>query len=181
MIRTRVGYAGGLKQNPTYVAIGDHTETVQIDYDPQRITYEDLLAIFWDLHDPTDFTISRQYLNAIFYSDENQRDRALASRTAREKHGGRQIRTDVLPLHTFTPAEDYHQKYLLKRQTALTRELSRIYPEPDDFVNSPTVSRINGYVGGYGSRAQLQREIGMLGLSPEGRKKLERLVGNRSE
>ena len=83
-------------------------------------------------------------------------------------------------MQSFTLAEDYHQKYLLKRRTNLMRELSRLYPEHTDFVNSTAVARINGYVGGYGSKAQLLREIDMLGLSPAARKTLLDLVGERS-
>lgn len=181
MIRTRVGYAGGQTAAPTYHNIGDHTETVQIDYDPTRISYDDLLAMFWRSHAPSAHTISRQYLNAIFYHDETQRDAALASREALQKRDGRNIRTEVLPLHSFTMAEDYHQKYLLKRNQVLTAELTRIYPRAADFVASTAVSRINGYLGGYGTRDQLRKEIDQLGLSPKGRAILEKRVGDRGE
>jgi peptide-methionine (S)-S-oxide reductase len=174
-----VGYAGGQTERPTYMTIGDHTETVQIDYDPLRISYDDLLAVFWNSHDPSGRAWSRQYLNAIFFHDEGQRQTALASKKARESVGGRAVHTEVLPVRSFTLAEDYHQKYLLKRRTDLMRELSRLYPEHTDFVNSTAVARINGYVGGYGSQAQLLREIDMLGLSPAARKTLLDLVGER--
>lgn len=161
------------------MTIGDHTETVQIDYDPLRISYDDLLAIFWNSHEPTGHAWSNQYLNAIFFHDERQRQAALASKMALERANGRPVRTEVLPVRSFTLAEDYHQKYLLKRRTELMRELSLLYPEQTEFVNSTAVARINGYVGGYGSKAQLLREIDMLGLSPAARKTLLDLVGER--
>lgn len=143
---------------------------MQIDYDPLRISYDDLLAVFWNSHDPTAPAWSRQYLHAIFYHDEHQRQSALASKAALERSGGRAVHTEVLPVKSFTLAEDYHQKYLLKRHTDLMRELYRLYPEPADLVDSTAVARINGYVQGYGSKAQLLREIDMLGLSPAARK-----------
>jgi peptide-methionine (S)-S-oxide reductase len=161
------------------MTIGDHTETVQIDYDPQHISYADLLTVFWNSHDPGQRAWSRQYMNAIFFHDERQRQTALASKKAQERADGHAVQTEVLPVRSFTLAEDYHQKYMLKRRTDLMRELSRLYPEHDDFVNSNAVARLNGYVGGYGSKAQLLREIDMLGLSPAARKTLLDLVGER--
>ena len=83
------------------------------------------------------------------------------------------MRTEVLPLRSFTMAEDYHQKYLLKRETDLMRELSRIYPRHAALVDSTAAARLNGYAGGYGSPQQLAQEIGRLGLSAETQKKLK--------
>jgi peptide-methionine (S)-S-oxide reductase len=179
VIRTRVGYAGGLKPHPTYSHIGDHTETVQVDYDPQRISYEQLLTVFWQNHDPSSRSWSRQYMNVIFYHDDNQRQRALASKAAIEKTRGHAVRSEVAPLHSFTLAEDYHQKYLLKQHHILTADLSRIYPNPRDLVDSTAAARINGYVGGHGNRDQFEREIGRLGLSDRGRQELSEAVTRR--
>jgi methionine-S-sulfoxide reductase len=171
-----VGYAGGTNPNPDYGHIGDHTETVQVDYDPARIAYTDLLAVFWQSHAPTSRAWSQQYRNAVFYHDESQRRLALASKAAQERKLGKSVHTDVVPLQRFTWAEAYHQKYLLKSEHELVRELQRIYPRQMDFDNSTAVARINGYVGGDGSREQLSREIGHLGLSERGQKLLMRLV-----
>lgn len=176
IIRTRAGYAGGTAPNPDYGNIGDHTEAVQVDYDPERISYGDLLEVFWESHRPTSPPWKRQYMNAIFFDDARQREAALASKAAVEKRLGRTVRTEVLPLRAFTRAEDYHQKYLLKRESDLLRELTRIYPLQRDLVDSTAAARLNGYAGGYGGPEQLSREIDSLGLSPEGRKKLEMLV-----
>ena len=153
--------------------MGDHTETVQVDYDPGRITYEQLLDIFWKSHTPTGRSHSRQYLRAIFYHDEYQRKQAEASRDALTQKLGQPVRTEVAPLRSFTMAEDYHQKYLLKQQYSLKSEMSGIYPQHRDFVDSTAVSRINGYAGGHGSRAQFDREIDRLGLSPMGKQELQ--------
>jgi peptide-methionine (S)-S-oxide reductase len=162
--------------HPSYRNLGDHTEAVQVDFDPQRISYSELLAIFWDSHRPTSQPRSRQYLHAIFYHDEQQAQQALASKAAVEHKLGRPVRTEVLPLRSFTRAEDYHQKYMLKRDKALMEELSRIFPDHRDLVDSTAAARLNAYMGGYGSQTQFDREIDSLGLSPENRAKVANLV-----
>ena len=161
---------------PTYRKMGDHTETVQVDYDPKRITYAQLLDIFWKSHDPTQRSWSRQYLNAVFFHNEEQRRQALASKAALEQKIGRAVETAVVPVRSFTMAENYHQKYLLKSHQALVSEMMCIYPNPQDFVDSPAVTRLTGYAGGHGTSEQLSREIDILGLSAEGKKRLAKLV-----
>ena len=177
VIRTRVGYAGGKVNDPNYSKIGDHTETVQVDYDPERITYSQLLEIFWQRHRPDKQSWSRQYMNAVFYHNEQQHQLAMTSKAAVEQRIGRIVKTKVVPLRSFTKAEDYHQKYILKGHYELNKEMLRIYPRHQDFVDSTAVARLNAYAGGHGTRSQLLREIEMLGLSDEGRKILTELVG----
>lgn len=171
-----MGYAGGRQSDPTYRRIGDHTETVQVDYDPERITYGQLLDIFWKSHTPTSASRSGQYMRAVFYQDENQRRQAEASKAALEKELGRTVYTRVVPLRSFTMAEDYHQKYLLKQQNRLKAEMSRIYPSHRDFVDSTAIARINGYAGGNGSKIQFARDIDRLGLSDTGKQTLRTIV-----
>ncbi len=171
-----MGYAGGEKKAPTYRAMGDHTETVQMDYDPTRISYKQLLDIFWASHQPTSRNWSRQYMNVIFFHDDRQHKLALASKTKMEQEMGRKVKTGVLPVRSFTMAEDYHQKYILKGHRVLKEEVARIYPKHSDFVASTAAARLNGYVDGQGSNEQLQREIDQLGLGENGRRVLEGLV-----
>jgi peptide methionine sulfoxide reductase MsrA len=161
---------------PTYHRMGDHTETVQVDYDPQRVTYAQLLDVFWKSHNPTQGSWARQYMNAAFYHNEEQRSQALASKADLEEKTGHAVKTEVVPVRSFTMAEDYHQKYLLKSHEALRSEMARIYPNPRDFVDSPAVTRLNGYAGGHGTGDQLSREIDILGLSEKGKKRLADLV-----
>lgn len=167
-----MGYAGGKERAPTYRRIGDHTEAVQLDYDPQRITYEALLNIFWDSHEPSSRSFSRQYMNAVFYQNAEQRDTALASKSHVERKTGGTVRTSIAPMKSFTMAEDYHQKYMLKSHRTLQKEMALIYPQHLDFINSTAVTRLNGYAGGYGTEEQLSVELDTLGLSPEGKKEL---------
>jgi methionine-S-sulfoxide reductase len=174
VIRSRVGYAGGGMKDPSYQKMGDHTETVQIDYDPERITYGELLTYFWRSHDPRYQSGSKQYQNAIFFHDTQQHREALASKSAIERKIKQTVKTVVAPLGSFTPAEAYHQKYLLMHHS-LKREILSIYPLHKDLVDSTAAARLNGYAGGYGTKAQLDRELKDLGLSETGRRTLIRM------
>jgi len=162
-----VGYCGGTTSSPTYYTIGDHTETLQVDYDPAQITYEQLLDMFWKTHNACASPGSRQYMSAVFYHDSRQRELALATREREAARRGARITTQVLPAGEFTLAEDYHQKYLLRQRRGLLNEVRAMYPSDADFVASTAAARVNGYLGGNGSAEQLQKEIGSLGLSPE--------------
>lgn len=154
MIRTRVGYAGGTTPEPTYRAMGDHTETIEIDYDPKVISYEQLLDVFWSNHDPSQAR-SRQYMSAVFYNDEDQRVRALRSMGRFAKRSGKVLRTVIKPVNSFTRAEDYHQKYRLKRDAELTRALVALYPEPTQLVDSTLATRANAIVSGNHDAAEI--------------------------
>ena len=162
--------------SPTYHNIGDHTETVQVDYDPNLTSYGQLLDVFWNSHEPTRRSRPGQYMKAVFYQNEQQRELALASKVAVEKKIGSTVKTEIVPLQAFTMAEDYHQKFTLKGHKGLKKEMMRIYPRHQDLVDSTAAARLNGYLGGYGSKEQLAREIESLGLSAEAEKALAEMV-----
>lgn len=176
MVRTRVGYAGGSKPDPTYTSLGDHSETVQIEYDPDVISYADLLDVFWEAHSPTSAPWSRQYMSIILYHNDEQRRLAEESKRQREQESGRRLYTEIVPHSRFYLAEDYHQKYYLRRETRLMADLRRRYPDEDDLVRSTAAARLNGYLAGYGSLAQAEAELESLGLSPEGEQRLLEVV-----
>jgi peptide-methionine (S)-S-oxide reductase len=171
-VRTRVGYAGGTKASPTYRDLGDHSETLQIEFDLGLITYEELLSLFWKAHDPTWPARSRQYRAALFYHGEEQKRLVLESRDREQERYGRAIRTDVFPFQEFYRAEDYHQKFYLRQDPGLMGEFRTIYPDARDFTDSTAAARVNGYLAGYGSRTSLQADLDILGLSPGGSKRL---------
>ena len=113
-------------KNPTYYDVCSgrtgHAEVVQVDYDPSRLTYDDLLTVFWENHDPTTLNrqgpdIGEQYRSAIFYHDDDQKEAAVKSKDERDRSGKyrRPIVTEVTPATEFYMAEDYHQQYLEKR------------------------------------------------------------------
>ena len=131
--RTRVGYAGGHTDNPSYEDVCSHTtghaEVVEATYDPEQVSYEELLRVFWGKHDPTQLNrqgwdIGDQYRSAIFVHDDEQRAAAEASKEREQASHRRPIVTLVEPAQTFWPAEDYHQQYLEKRgRSSCTVEL----------------------------------------------------------
>ena len=134
--RTRVGYAGGRTDNPTYEDVCSHTtghaEVVEVTYDPERISYEDLLDVFWRKHDPTQLNrqgwdIGDQYRSVVFAHDEEQRETALQSKAREQANRSAPIVTQVEPAETFYEAEDYHQQYLEKRgRSTCTPGLARV-------------------------------------------------------
>jgi peptide-methionine (S)-S-oxide reductase len=124
---TAVGYAGGMTPNPSYEEVCSartgHTEVVHVVFDPQKINYEALLALFWENHDPTQGMrqgndVGTQYRSAIYWTTEAQRDAAIASRDAYapvlKDAGYEDITTEIEPEQSFYFAEDYHQQYLAK-------------------------------------------------------------------
>lgn len=123
VVGTTVGYSGGSTTNPTYEQVCSdrtgHAESVLVEYDPDIVSYEELLEAFWSIHDPTtkdrqgpDF--GTQYRSVIFYHSPEQKEIALASKEKLEKSGrlmGRSVATEIVPASTFYPAEEYHQRY----------------------------------------------------------------------
>lgn len=176
MVRTRVGYAGGATKNPTYHQLGDHTETIQIDYDPAQISYQELLDVFWDSHNPTGPAGSRQYMSVVFFHNDEQKRLAIETRGREAARINGQIYTEIVPATEFYLAEAYHQKHQLRQAPDLIREFEIIYPATDDFIDSTAAARVNGYLGGYGTFADLETEMGDLGLSPAGSEKLLNMV-----
>jgi peptide-methionine (S)-S-oxide reductase len=171
-----VGYAGGKLENPNYYNLGDHSETIQMDYEPTRVSYQDLLDVFWESHTPTDPTYGRQYMSIIFYHNEEQKRLAEDSKAQKEAEYGMTVYTEIVPYSKFWLAEDYHQKYRLRNKVDYLKEYLAIYPNPEDFVNSTAVMRMNGYLGGNGRLAALDKELDSLGLSPEAQQKLREYV-----
>lgn len=172
-----MGYAGGRRENPTYQRIGDHTETLQVDYDPEIISYGELLEIFWDSHNPFIRTMSQQYKSIIFTHDGEQERLVEESKKLLEKEYGRTVKTEIVPYTRFYLAEDYHQKYYLQGVHVLMKEFMPMFPRFQDFVDSTAAARLNAYVAGYGDARSLSPEaVEDLGLSDAGADFLQGLV-----
>jgi peptide-methionine (S)-S-oxide reductase len=127
VVDTAVGYEGGHVPNPTYeqVCTGTtgHAEVTQVTYDPEKVTFEELLAVYWAVHDPTQVDrqgpdIGTQYRSVIFYADEAQKEAAEASKEAVQAKFKQPIATSIEPATGFYRAEEYHQCYLEKRKSA---------------------------------------------------------------
>ena len=149
-----------------------------MDYDPTRITYSELLDVFWRSHNPARRAWSRQYKAAVFYHDEEQKRLATESRERIAKRAGGKVHTEIIAYSDFYLAEPYHQKYRLQLNRDLMREFKAIYSANEDFVNSTAAARVNAYLSGHGTLSQLQGELGSLGLSPAGAEKLLHIVRN---
>lgn len=122
---TKVGYIGGNLSNPTYEEVctdkTGHAEAVEVEYDPEQISYDELLDVFWQNHDPTSLNrqgpdIGIQYRSSIFFHDESQRKAAEESKEKLNSSGkySKQIVTEIVPAAEFYKAEEYHQKYFEK-------------------------------------------------------------------
>jgi peptide-methionine (S)-S-oxide reductase len=140
------GYAGGDEPHPTYEQIcahvTGHAEVVKIDFDPARVTLEELLEYFWKVHDPTQVggqgnDQGPQYRSVILYAEAAQKAAAEKSRAEAAKRFNRPITTEIAPLTTFWPAEDYHQNYFAK------------HPEQGycTYVIAPKIRKLTGATG----------------------------------
>ena len=126
VVDTAVGYTGGRKERPSYEQVCSgttgHAEAVEVTYDPAKVSYEQLLSVFWSIHDPTQRDrqgpdIGTNYRSAIFYHTPAQKSAAEASKAELEKsgkYGKRPIATEISPASTFWRAEEYHQRYFEK-------------------------------------------------------------------
>ncbi len=125
--RTTAGYTGGHLDDPTYHDVctdrTGHAEAVEVEFDPEKVSYEQLLDIFWSSHDPTQLNrqgpdVGTQYRSAIFVHDAEQETAARTSRERAQAGHPRPVVTEIVPAAAFWPAEDYHQRYLEKRGLA---------------------------------------------------------------
>ena len=147
-----------------------------MDFDPEKISYKELLEVFWKSHDPAGQPVSQQYKAAVFYHNEKQKRLSEETRQALSSSTKGEIVTEILPYGGFYPAEDYHQKFNLRSNPALMEEFSTGDSQGEIIMSSTAAARVNGYLGGYGTCSQLKSEIESLGLSEEGNKRLLKRV-----
>lgn len=123
VVSTRVGYTGGSFENPSYEDVCSdktgHAEAVEVSFDPKQVSYEELLKLFWRVHDPTQVNrqgpdVGSQYRSAIFYTSAQQKKTAEASKDREQKKHARPIATKIVKASKFWPAEEYHQDYYRK-------------------------------------------------------------------
>lgn len=160
VVRTRVGFAGGTAPAPTYRRMADHTETVQIEFDPVTISYADVLREFWQNHYPNrDNYKGRQYISLLHYHTEQQRQTIGVIQKEMEAQLGEPIETEISPFTRFTPAEERHQKYYLKRYPKALEQTAGLYPDRELLTDSTFAARLNGFVKGYGTKAGVLEEM----------------------
>ena len=159
---TTVGYAGGQTIKPTYYKLGDHTECVDVYYDPTITTYENIIKLFWKSHDPTIRT-SSQYRSIILSHNSAQAAFAADFLQAQKKEKQKEVNTKIDNFSTFYQAEDKHQKNQLRRHPALLPCLGW----EKSLASSYVATRLNGYLGGHTAMASFNKEWERLGLSKE--------------
>ncbi|XP_065090962.1 peptide methionine sulfoxide reductase-like [Ochlerotatus camptorhynchus] len=166
ILRTCVGYSGGTTPAPVYRNMGDHTEVIEIHYDPTVISFSDLLDLFWNNHEYGLTTrIKRQYMSLILYHSEEQRRISMESRAEEHiKRAPEKIITEIAPAGIFYPAEDYHQKYRLQGH----RELAKSIGLTSELLHkSHVAARLNGYLIGVGGLEQFDKDADRLGLNAD--------------
>jgi methionine-S-sulfoxide reductase len=163
--KTKVGYAGGEMENPTYHNLGSHTETIQIEYDPNIISYNELLEIFFNNHNPFVKPYGSQYKSIVFYHDEKQKE--IYNNYIKDFDNKKTLYTELKKYDNFYLAEFYHQKYRLQGYNRLMSELRKIYPNDNNFINSTLVARMNYFVGTQKGRELFEKEKNKYGLNEE--------------
>ncbi len=164
-----MGYCGGKTPHPTYQSIGDHTEAISIDYDPQQLSYEDLLKRFWSSHPCQSPVYSLQYRHAIFTRNDAQNAAAEKSLSQQARSLGIEesaISTEIVSIDQFTLAERYHQNYRLAPHDPIRQFLEATYPGIKPFADSGVATRLNAFVGYPNLKAQalIRKELASYGL-----------------
>ncbi len=139
---------GGSTPDPTYRNMGDHSEAIRVDFNLSKISYGNLLETFWEVHTPSHPAYSMQYRSAVFYTDDAQKNQALAVKAHLEAERGAALHTALELAGPFYPAENYHQKYNLQHQTSALELLQAHFQGNDSLFSSTTAARLNAFLGG---------------------------------
>lgn len=140
--------------------MGDHTECLQIDFDPTQITFEDIVRHFWNSHNSNRGNYKgRQYLSIFLFHDRYQKGVLEKIKKETQDSNSQEIGTEIAPLVQFTLAEERHQKYYLKRYSNATQKLREHFLTEEAFNNATLVARLNSFVKGYGTLSSLKEEI----------------------
>jgi len=148
VVRTRVGYAGGTKPDPSYEVLGDHTEVVQVDYDPDRLCFADLLERAFDSHTPHEQSRKRQYQYVVFTESDDQQAqlRSFLDANGYDPEG---IETRLEQLSAFHVAEAYHQKFNLGGSRWATDPFETAGYSETEIRESPAAAKLNAHLGGH--------------------------------
>ncbi len=163
VLHTRVGFTGGRTPDPVYEDYGDHVETVEVTYDPEILSFSDLLEHFWTHHNSRAKPVFGEFASACFTTKAEQQALALSRQEAVRKTGRETpVHTAILPLTIFYPAEDFHQKYYLQQDPDLLDQLP-----VRDRLSTPIATKLNALAGRAGDRRQLSESLIPLGIRPE--------------
>ena len=156
---TATGYTGGEKEDPTYRNLGNHAETLRISYNPDKITYEELLEVFWENHDSQTAITSGQYRSEIFFVDEKQAAVVRNFVERKKENVSEDINLSLSQLKEFYEAEDYHQKYYLSQDNRLSQYREDLLALGEDLTYSRIITKLNAYSQDYLSEEDLISEL----------------------
>lgn len=145
VVRTRVGYAGGDEPNPTYEHVKDHSEAVQVDYDPEETSFRELVVLAIEDHDPMRQPKKRQYQHVLFYRTDEEREEIGRALDDLEVPS---VETRVEPLESFTVAEPYHQKFNLSGKPYVIDAFDEAGYDDADVRESPAAAKLNAVLSG---------------------------------
>jgi len=148
VVRTRVGYAGGTTADPTYHSLGDHTEVVQVAYDPAAVSYAELLQRIFTSHNPRRQTGKRQYHNVLLTETDAQAEAVRAYLETGPFDPG-SVETRIEDLSRFSPAEHYHQKYNLRSRRWAKQAFDEAGYDAEQLRDSPAAAKLNAHVSGH--------------------------------
>ncbi|WP_240548436.1 peptide-methionine (S)-S-oxide reductase [Paenibacillus lignilyticus] len=177
--RTRVGFAGGTTDNPPRSGhAGDHTEMVEIEFDPAVARLETILNLFWNNHNPANINNYRDrlYNSLILYRDEAQLSVIQEVMNNRGEQGKGVPETECMPYTVFYPAEDRHQKYFLKRYPDAIAKLRTLFPTEDELTRATLAARLNGIAKGFANMDQIIHEIRTWKISHEEQEEIIDLI-----
>jgi hypothetical protein len=153
---------------------------VQIDFDPEVLPFGRLLEIFWTSHDATRAATLRQYASLVFVHTKDQEEEAIRSKKRLEAAALRPVATQILPFTGFTLAEEYHQKFYLRRDPILMKTFKELFPDSRLLTDSTAAARVNGFLAGFGDPLLFMSTTPRWGLSAEGWDRLRRIAKGRT-
>lgn len=183
VFRTRVGYAGGSSINPSYTNLGLHTEVVEIDYDPEIISYSDLIDEFFDAHNETLRPYDQRVKSLVFYRDKDEFEIAKSKleKIRVEAETGKSVYTELKEFSVFYIAEEKNQNRSLKTEISLYEEIKSKFGSEKKVLLSVLASKLNGVVYGYGSAEKAEEILSKSALSDQAIERVKEIISMRSE
>ena len=156
---TASGYAGGDKKDPSYHNLGNHTETVRISYDPEQISWSDLLDIYWESHNPNSRAASKQYSSIIFVNDSHQEKTVQKFLDKKKEITAKEVYTTTQKLDKFHEAEDYHQNYVFSQDLNLKQFRKSLLNAGERLTYSRLLTKLNAYSQGELEKKKMIEEL----------------------
>lgn len=179
VLRTRVGYASGTTGTPSYDNLGDYVEVLEVDYNPEVISYGDLVELYFEYYDATARPISLRVKPIIYYRNESEMTIATKIKKQQEAASDKGLFVVIQALDTFYLAEPKHQLSYLKQEISLFEELRMIYETDEALLLSTLTSKLNGLIIGYGDEETLEKVLSQSSLSEASQNRMRDIYNQR--